>query len=69
MNFKQLRYRIEIKTRLRWWQVREFVTGLIPVQCGRCGTWRLERDTQPAQTTMGIWVRVCNSCHQELYGE
>lgn len=69
MKRKQLWFRIKVRWAMWKHQAINLFAGSIPVQCARCRAWQLERDTRPAKTTMGIWVRVCNPCHVELYGD
>ena len=63
------KYRLNAKVRTNWWRIKNFVTGLLPTQCVRCGGWWLARDTRDVKSTMGMWVPVCLHCYEDLYGE
>lgn len=66
---RRLWYRIGAQRRMWWWRLKTFITGLLPTQCVRCGGWWLNRDTRDVRHTSGVWVPVCLSCYEELYGE
>jgi len=47
--------------------INRWLTNHQPVQCAICFRWIFRKDSVPEHATMGAPVRLCPTCHQNIF--